>query len=72
MGNVEAGAGSNNRYKLRGLAIKFSDKERVGIFANNNNLNDNQRAALNGEWSPQDVGVDYRRLKPSVLNIYAF
>lgn len=53
MGNVEAGAGSNNRYKLRGLAIKFSDKERIGIFANSNNLNDNQRAALNGEWSPQ-------------------
>ena len=56
MGNIEAGAGSKNRYKLRGLAVRFSDKERVGIFANNNNLNNNQRAALNGEWSPQDVG----------------
>lgn len=63
MGNVEAGAGSNNRYKLRGLAIKFSDKERIGIFANSNNLNDNQRAALNGEWSPQDVGSGLQTTK---------
>ena len=63
MGNIEAGVGSKNRYKLRGLAIKFSDKERIGIFANSNNLNDNQRAALNGEWSPQDVGSGLQTTK---------
>ncbi|MBF1510324.1 MAG: hypothetical protein HXN85_10220, partial [Prevotella pallens] len=56
MGDLEAGGGTQKRYKLRGFAMKFSDKERMGAFFNINNLNDNQRAALTGEWSPQDVG----------------
>ena len=56
MGDLEAGGGTQKRYKLRGFAMKFSDKERMGVFFNINNLNDNQRAALTGEWSPQDVG----------------
>ena len=56
MGDLEAGGGTQKRYKLRGFGMKFSDKERMGAFFNINNLNDNQRAELTGEWSPQDVG----------------
>ena len=56
MANLEAGGGTQKRYKLRGFGMKFSDKERMGAFFNINNLNDNQRAALTGKWSPQDVG----------------
>ena len=56
MGDLEAGGGTQKRYKLRGFAMKFSDKERMGAFFNINNLNDNQRAALTGEWEPQEVG----------------
>ena len=55
MGNIEAGAGTKNRYMTHAFGMKFSDKERIGVFANINNLNDNQRAALSGEWAPQDV-----------------
>ena len=55
MGKVEAGLGSNERYNLRGFGMKFSDKERLGGYFNFNNLNDNQRARLDGEWSPQDM-----------------
>ena len=56
MGNIEAGAGTKNRYMARAFGMKWSDKERIGVFTNINNLNDNQRAALSGEWAPQDVG----------------
>lgn len=56
MGDLEAGGGTQKRYKLRGFAMKFSDKERMGAFFNINNLNDNQRAELTGEWEPQEVG----------------
>lgn len=56
MGNIEAGAGTKKRYQARLFGMKFSEKERLGAFVNINNLNDNQRAALSGEWSPQDVG----------------
>jgi hypothetical protein len=55
MGNVEAGMGTEHRYQGRAIGMKFSDKERVIGYVNMNNLNDNQRAALTGEWSPQDV-----------------
>lgn len=56
MGNIEAGIGTEKRYQARAFGMKFSEKERLGAFVNMNNLNDNQRAALSGEWSPQDVG----------------
>jgi len=55
LGNVEAGWGTRNRYTGKVLIARFSDVQRMMAFANFNNLNDNQRAEFNGEWSPQDV-----------------
>lgn len=55
MGNIEAGTGTDNRYTGRLFGMKFSDMERLGIFGNINNVNDNQRARLDGDWTPQDV-----------------
>ena len=52
-GNVEAGAGSKNRFALKGFGMKVSQKEIFMAFANVNNLNDNQVADMQGEWSPQ-------------------
>lgn len=71
IGNIEAGIGTQSRYNLRGMGIKFTEKERIGIFSNLNNLNDNQRARLDGEWYPsneqdgllstKNVGLSYMR-----------
>ena len=55
MSNLETGMGTKDRYQVRGFGMKFSNKERIGAFVNINNLNDNQRAELNGEWKPQDM-----------------
>lgn len=55
LGNVETGWGTRNRYTGKALFARFSDVQRMMAFANFNNLNDNQRAELYGEWSPQDV-----------------
>lgn len=55
MSNLETGMGTKDRYQVRGFGMKFSNKERFGAFVNINNLNDNQRAELNGEWKPQDM-----------------
>lgn len=55
MGNIEAGVGTHQRYKTRGFGMRFSDKERIGAYYNINNLNDNQKAELSGEWKPQDI-----------------
>lgn len=72
MGDLEAGGGTQKRYKLRGFGMKFSDKERMGAFFNINNLNDNQRAALSGEWSPQDVGNGLLTVKNAGVSYLRF
>lgn len=63
MANIEAGAGSKDRFLGKMFGMKLSDVERVGVFANVNNLNDNQRAGLDGRWdSTEDpTGVQTTR-----------
>jgi hypothetical protein len=72
MGDLEAGGGTQKRYKLRGFAMKFSDKERMGAFFNINNLNDNQRAELTGEWEPQEVGNGLLTVKNAGISYVRF
>ena len=55
MANTEAGAGSKNRFVEKLFAMKMNDVERIGVFANVNNLNDNKRVRLNGEWTPTEA-----------------
>ena len=54
IGNLEAGAGSHGRYKLKAFLMKFSEKEMLLTFGNINNLNDFQTASPTGEWSAKD------------------
>lgn len=72
MGDLEAGGGTQKRYKLRGFGMKFSDKERMGAFFNINNLNDNQRAEFTGEWEPQDVGNGLLTVKNAGVSYVRF
>lgn len=72
MGDLEVGGGTQKRYKLRGFGMKFSDKERMGAFFNINNLNDNQRAELTGEWEPQDVGNGLLTVKNAGISYVRF
>ena len=72
MGDLEVGGGTQKRYKLRGFGMKFSDKERMGAFFNINNLNDNQRAELTGEWEPQDVGNGLLTVKNAGVSYVRF
>lgn len=72
MGDLEAGGGTQKRYKLRGFGMKFSDKERMGAFFNINNLNDNQRAELTGEWEPQNVGNGLLTVKNAGVSYVRF
>lgn len=70
LGNVEAGIGTSHRYSVKGLGVKFSDRERLGIYTNINNLNDNQRADALGEWSPQDMPEGLLATKDVGLSYY--
>lgn len=54
-GNVEAGVGSDGRFALKGFDMKSSRKEMFFAFTNINNLSDNQKADMNGQWTPQET-----------------
>ena len=41
MGNVEAGGGTDDRYRLKGMATRSRGRARLSLAANLNNLNDN-------------------------------
>lgn len=53
-GNVEAGAGTEDRFALKGFGMKSSQKEMFFAFTNINNLNDTQSADVYGQWTPQE------------------
>lgn len=55
MANVDASVGTKECYMGKFFGIKYNDIGRFGVFANVNNLNDNQEAKLNGEWLQRDV-----------------
>lgn len=54
-GNVEAGVGTDGRFALKGFGMKSSRKEMFFAFTNINNLSDNQKADMTGQWTPQET-----------------
>ena len=54
-GNVEAGVGTDGRFALKGFDMKSSRKEMFFAFTNINNLSDNQKADMTGQWTPQET-----------------
>ena len=68
MGNIEAGVGTNNRYKLHGFGMRFSENMRLLAFANLNNLNDKEMPDLNGDWNPQDMPLGLLSTKTGGLS----
>lgn len=55
MTNLEAGAGTKDRYLGRLFAMRFTDHSTVSLFANLNNLNDRRRPGENGGWTPEEM-----------------
>ena len=70
LGNVEAGAGTDNRWLARLFALRFSDHSRIAAYATANNLNGDSKPGESGSWDPQrlqnggmltqqQAGIDY-------------
>lgn len=66
--NVEAGAGTEEKYLARLFAMRFTDHSRLAAYFNANNLNDGERPGEdggydmgggNGQQTRQAGGVDY-------------
>lgn len=50
MGNVEAGAGTHDRWLGRGFALRFTDNSRLSLYANANNVNESRHPGQDGKW----------------------
>ncbi len=52
MANMEAAAGTGNRWLVRGFALGFDDLWRYSVTANANNVNETQQMSAQGFWTP--------------------
>lgn len=68
MANTEAGAGSKSRFIGKLFGMKMNDVGRIGAFANVNNLNDNQRAGLDGNWDSTEDPTGVQTTRNAGLN----
>ncbi len=57
LGNVEAGAGTHERWLGRAFALRFTDNSRLSLFGNANNLNETRRPGGDGKWGQQSTPV---------------
>jgi len=51
LGNVEAGAGTHERWMGRGFALRFTDNSRLSLFGNANNINEARSPGGDGNWT---------------------
>ena len=53
--NVEAAAGTENRWLGRAFALRFTDWTRITLFANANNVNETLNMGQTGHWTPSTM-----------------
>lgn len=53
--NLEAGAGTSDRYMARLFAMRYTDHSRVTLYGNLNNLNDKRRPGQDTNFSPEKM-----------------
>lgn len=55
LGNVDLGAGTNNRWLARLFAMKADDHSQLAIFSNANNVNVNSQPGESTDWDPSEA-----------------
>lgn len=53
--NAEAGGGTEKRWMARLFGLYYDDLNRVSLFANANNVNENRTPGSDGEWKPANM-----------------
>ena len=69
MANIEAGAGTDERYLARIFGLYYDDHSRVSVFGNTNNINENRRPGGEGEWTPSNMPEGLRSTKQTGLHL---
>lgn len=71
LGNVDIGAGSDNRYFGRALGMRIHDLYRWTAFAGSNNINRNEEADKNGQLYNMDNGTGDKKFHVAGFNYNA-
>ncbi len=53
--NVEAGGGTDSRWKLRGFGLGYTEKFRLALYGNFNNVGDTETASSRGGWGSRTI-----------------
>lgn len=67
--NLEAGIGTDERWKGKVFGLRYDDYMRLSIFANLNNLNENQTPGADGDWSPKKLSQGLQTTKQTGVNL---
>lgn len=60
--NAEAGGGTDKKYLGRIFGVRFSDRSRVSVYGEINNVNSNQRPGKEGNWENEEAMVGENKL----------
>lgn len=69
--SAEAGGGSHDRWLARLFALAYSDHTRLSVFANANNVGDNESPGDNGDWATAYSPVGDNTTRTIGLNLNA-
>ena len=74
LGNVETGAGSDERYMAKGVGIRFSERDYSMAYGNANNVNDMRKASqrFDGGWDAEQNMPGLFKNKSVGLNLMRF
>ena len=67
--NVEAGAGTDDRYMARLFSLYYDDHTRISFFGNVNNVNETRKPGGEGEWRPSNMPQGLRTTKMTGLHL---
>lgn len=69
VGNVEVGAGTDNRYMGRFFGLYYDDHSRASVFGNTNNVNEVRRPGGDGDWQPSNMPQGLRTTRQTGLHL---
>ena len=70
MVNVEAGGGTSSRWMGRLFAMHFGNRDRLTLYANANNLNDNRKPGQADSWKQGSVQPGEKRQEKAGLDYW--
>lgn len=67
--NMEAGYGTDSRWKAKAFGLRYNDYTRFSLFGNLNNVNEDRTPGTNGDWSPKKQSRGLLTTKQAGFNL---